>query len=252
MINIIKNNSLKELQTIVEQNIQTRLNYMPDSFNEEQQFALELFKKRIFLEQIIDESICFNKKLTFPRENKNLHLTTTAENLVKVFRLRSDVYTRINYQNEFPDTVEGLNFDKYDSTAAILFYENNGIVTGTTRLIFDSKNNLPIEDKFSFNKYREKHSVIGELSRLIVHKETKGLSLEFKYLMNGIYHLFNHNDIDITFLAIIKEHYKLYTKFGGSEIIKEINEYGDLEYPVFILSWKPSEVSSFFKRAFLN
>ena len=123
-ININKNNSIMALQELVEQNISTKLSYMPESFNIQQQQALELFKQRLFLEKTIDEAISFNKNLNFPNENKNLHLATTAEDLIDVFKLRSDVYGSINYQEEFPDEIEGLNFDKYDSNSAILFYKS--------------------------------------------------------------------------------------------------------------------------------
>jgi hypothetical protein len=252
MFNINKNNTLEVLQQLVENNISKTLSYMPESFNEQQKEAIELFKKRIFLEKTIDEVISFNKKLIFPNENKNLQLATTAEDLISVFKLRSDVYTSINYQNEFPDTIEGLNFDKYDSSSAIIFYKVDKQITGTTRLIFDSIHKLPSENKLSFDEARKKYNSIGELSRLIVRKNTNGLGLEFKNIMAAIYTIFMNNNIDMTFLAIIKEHYKLYTKFGGSEIIFNSDNYGNLGHPVYILSWNPSKVSPFFKKAFLK
>jgi len=250
--NINKNETLTALQQLVEQNLSTKLSYMPESFNQQQLQALELFKKRLFLEKTIDEAISFNRNLIFPSENKNLHLATTAEDLIDVFKLRSDVYTSINYQKEFPDTIEGLNFDKYDSNSAILFYKNDSEITGTTRLISDSSKRLPSEDKFSFDSIRKEYNIIGELSRLIVKNETKGLSLEFKYIMAGIYTLFINNKIDITLLGIKKEHYKMYSKFGGSNILDEIQSYGNLHQSSLILSWDPSKVSKFFKKAFLD
>lgn len=251
-ININKNHTLEAFNQLVEKSFNQNKDYLPDSFNKEQQKAIELFKKRIFLEKTIEETVAFNKKLNFPNENKNLHLTTTAEELIEVFKLRSEVYTQINYQDEFPDTIEGLNFDKYDSNAAIIYCKFNNSVTATTRLIFDSHNKLPSERKFSLDAFRENYNTIGELSRLIVKKESKGLSLEFKNIMCAIHLLFMHNDIDLTFLSIIKEHYKLYDKFGGSKIIHDFDQYGDLGHPVYLLSWNPSLVSPFFKKAFLN
>jgi len=250
-VNINKNNSLEALQQLVEQNFSKNLNYLPDSFNQKQQEAYELFKSRIFLEKTIDEAISFNRSLNFPKENKNLHLTTTAEDLIDVFKLRSDVYTSINYQKEFPDTIEGLNFDKYDSNAAILFYKTEKTITGTTRLIFDSRDKLPSEKNLSFNKFRYKYNKISELSRLtILNKE--GLSLDFKGLAIGVYYVFTLNDIDIILSGIRKEHYKLYSKFGGFNIEKELNAYGNIKVPFIITSWDPSKVSPFFKKAFLN
>lgn len=252
MIYINQNNAANQLRDIINNSYNRTISNMPDSFKKQQHHALELLKKRVFLEEIVEESISFNRQLNWEEKNKNIKLVTTAEELVEVFKLRSDVYTDLGYQEEFPDTIEGLNFDKYDKNAAILFYTSNSEITGTTRLIFDSSNKLPTESKTSFDGLRNQYNTIGELSRLIIKKEKKGLSLEFKYLMQGIHTLFMTNNIDITILAIIKEHYKLYTKFGGSEIIEEIDDFGNLEHTIYVLTWNPELASSFFKRAFLK
>ncbi len=132
------------------------------------------------------------------------------------------------------------------------FYKSDKIVTGTVRIIFDSHNRLPTEDKFSFNEVRQRYDVISEISRLIVRKESKELSLEFKYLFNGVYIFFMQNKLDIILSSIITEHYKLYSKFGGTEIINDISDYGELGHSVLTLSWDPSKASNFFKKAFLN
>ena len=252
MFNVNKNNTLEALQNLVEHNFSKNMNYLPDSFNQKQQEALSLFKSRIFLEKTIDEAVSFNKKLIFPNENKNIYLATTAEDLVDVFKLRSEVYTNINYQSQFPDSISGLNFDIYDENSAIIFCKMNKTITGTAKLIFDSKHELPSEKNFSFNNVRKQYPVIGELARLIVHKETNGLSLEFKYLFAAIYHIFINNNIDIILSCIKKDHTNLYSKFGGGEIIDGTNYFGSLGIPIHILSWDPSKVSAFFKKVFLK
>lgn len=252
IFNINKNNSLEALQQFVEQNLSKKLSYMPESFNAQQQQALELFKQRLFLEKIIDEAISFNKNLYFRNKNKNLHLATTAEDLIDVFKLRSDVYTSINYQNEFPDFIGGLNFDIYDSNSAIFLCKKEKIITGTVRLIFDSHNKLPTEDKLSFDEIRMNYNVISEISRLVVKKEANELSMEFKYLFGAVYTFFMENNLDIILTSIIKKHYKLYSKFGGTKIINDMDRYGNLEHSVMTLTWDPSQASPFFKKAFLD
>lgn len=252
MINLNKNISLNLLQEFVKQNIQERVDYLPKGFYKEQKYALETFQKRIFLESIIDESITFNKKLSWNAENKNLSLISTAEELVQVFKLRSDVFREINYQNEFPDTIEGLNFDIYDKTSAIIYYKNNKEVTATIRLIFDSSNKLPSEEKCSFDNMREKYACIGEISRNIVKTRGSGLNQEFKYLMCGIYNIFINNNIDIALSGIKKEHYKLFEKLGGVEIYEELSTYGSFDTPCLIISYNPNLASKFFKKVFLG
>ena len=54
--------------------------------------------------------------------------------------------------------------------------------------------------------------------------------------MKGVYFLFILNDIDITFLGIKKEHYKLYERFGGNSILEELDNYGNLDLDALILS----------------
>jgi predicted GNAT family N-acyltransferase len=225
---------------------------MSDKFNEEQNYALELFKQRLFLEQIIDETTSFNKRLNFDEAQTNLFLTTTAESIVDVFKLRSEVYASIGYSDEFPDTIDGLNFDMYDFNSAIVYYKKDGQITATTRLIFDSHRQLPSEDKFSFDSFRAKFNTIGEVSRLMIKNERQGSGQEFKYLTRGIYKIYENNNIDLLMSGIKKEHYKLYSKFGGFEIENELTSYGALEQTSLILSWNPSQISKFFKKAFLR
>lgn len=252
MQNINKNLALQELQKLLVLNFSKTLNYMSDDFNSQQKYIVEIFKKRILLEEIVEETISFNKKINWDFSLKNLKIVTNAEDLIKVFELRSNVYKNINYQKEFPDVIDGLNFDIFDKKSAIIFYQNDKNITGTTRLIFDSENKLPTDKIFNFDNLRKEYNKIGELSRLIVKNENKGLNLEFKYLMKGAYLLFILNEIDMTFLGIKKEHYKLYERFGGSSIITELDNYGNLDLDALILSWNPSEVSNFFKKTFLK
>ena len=54
MTYVNKNMALHKLKELVEQNINSKLDYMPNGFNEKQKEALELFQKRIFLEEIIE------------------------------------------------------------------------------------------------------------------------------------------------------------------------------------------------------
>jgi N-acyl-L-homoserine lactone synthetase len=227
---------------------------MPESFNKEQERAFELVRQRLFLEKTIEETIFFNRSLNFDNSNPNLKLTTSAEELIEVFKLRSDVYTDMGYQKEFPDAIEGLNFDKFDNSSAIVFYQkDNKEVTATCRLIFDSENKLPSEGKLSFDNIRNEHKIIGEISRNIVKSSTsgkKGLNLEFKYLMAGMHNVFIHNEINMTLSGMKKEDYRMFSKFGGNEVIAEIESYGNLNQTSLVVSWDPSKASKFFKSIF--
>ena len=247
-----KNIALHRLEEMVTLAINNKVNYLPNSFQEKQFEALQIFKQRFFLEKVIEESINFNKKLLWNYDNQNLKLTTTAEELIEVFKLRSDVYDSINYLDEFPDTIDGLNFDTFDKNSAILYYKNDNKVTGSIRLIFDSKSGLPSEEKLNFDSFRHKYSTIGEISRNVVFNEGRGLNLEFKYLMCGIYNIFTNNNINVALSGIKQEHLKLFKKLGGVDVVKEMDSYGSLNVPFYIISYNPLEASPFFKKVFLE
>lgn len=99
MTNINKNLALQELQKLLVLNFSKTLSYMSDDFNNNQKYIIELLTKRVFLEEIVEETISFNKKINWDSSLKNLSIVTNAEDLIKVFELRSDVYQNINYQN---------------------------------------------------------------------------------------------------------------------------------------------------------
>jgi len=254
MIYLNRNVTLNQLKEVVQKNINHKMDYMSDDFNSEQKNALELFQKRIFLEEVIDETISFNKKIFWDNSNEHLNLTTTAEELINVYKLRSDVYKDINYQREFPDEIEGLNFDIFDKKSAILYYKINNEVTGSIRMIVDSKNRLPTDKYHSFDKHRETQNLC-ELSRLVIKQKNKGLKMEFKHLFKAIYEIQSNqnNNIDKLILSITKSHYKFYSKFGGINIEEDRKEgYGNLRVPFLILTWNPILISNYFERLFLK
>lgn len=158
----------------------------------------------------------------------------------------------MNYNREFPDLIDGLNFDNYDENAAILYTKSNKQISGTCRLIFDSSKRFPIEEKTSLSNLREDYKKILEVSRLIIKHEQNGLNLDFKNLTKGTYLILSQNEMDLAVSVIKNEHFKLYSKFGGFEIEQEVKGYGELNSDFIITSWKYKEVSNFFKKAFLS
>ena len=184
--------------------------------------------------------------------SKNLYLATTAREFLEIFRLRSEIYTELKYDNEFPDMIKGLNFDAYDENSAILYTKVDGVVTGTCRVIFDSDKKLPIDSHFSLDYLRIEHKSIAEISRLSVKHNSSGLNQEFRWLTRGVYLIATKNSITKTVSAIKDEHFKLYKKFGGFSFEKKIDTYGKFPIPLIITLWDISKISNFFTRAFLE
>lgn len=64
MTNINKNLALQELQKLLVLNFSKTLSYMSDDFNNNQKYIIELLTKRVFLEEIVEETISFITPLT--------------------------------------------------------------------------------------------------------------------------------------------------------------------------------------------
>lgn len=216
------------------------------------QTSFKVFDKVFIFEKFIDKVLNFNRKINFDTNYENLQKITTAEELVEIYQLRSEIYGNLGYQNEFPDYLPNMNFDFYDETSAIIYTKNNNEITSTCRLIFDSDRNLPIEEKMDLSTIRNIFPKIAETSRLMVKNEQKGLNMAFKFLTTGIYNILVQNNLDATLAICTQEHLKLYQKLGGITIQKELESYGHLEQPFAISTWNPNEVSRFFQKAFLK
>lgn len=111
------------------------------------QTSFKVFNKVFIFEKFIDKVLDFNRKINFDTNYENLKIITTAEELVEIYQLRSEIYGNLGYQNEFPDYLPNMNFDFYDENSAIIYTKNNNEITSTCRLIFDSNKILPIEEK---------------------------------------------------------------------------------------------------------
>lgn len=143
----------------------------------------------------------------------------------------------MRYGNEFPDIIEGLNFDNYDVHSAIIYCKKEDEFTGTSRIIFDNeKNKLQTDEKFSFDYLREQNKKIAETSRFTIKKDDGKLSLDFKNIMKAYYDIMTTNDMDLIVSSIAQRHYKLYSKFGGIKVEKELHSFGHLQGEFLVIS----------------
>jgi hypothetical protein len=214
--------------------------------------SITKIQKRMLF-SIARNALSFNRKLSLENCKNNIFLTTTLDELLEVYKIRSKIYAQLQYSNEFPDAIEGLNFDAYDEHSAIIYTKKNGKINGTCRLIFDySKYKLPIDKHYSLDYLRKKGKKLAELSRLVIEHENKGLNQEFKLLTKGVYFTMINNGITDTMSVMSEEHYRWYDKFGGFQIEERFESYGNIGKPFVVTSWDATKISDFFKRAFLK
>ncbi|HIP11922.1 MAG TPA: GNAT family N-acetyltransferase [Arcobacter sp.] len=204
------------------------------------------------MEKTMYYTLTFNRALTWDN-SENVFLVLTVQELIDIYILRSKVYKNLGYDKEFPEIIEGMNFDKYDKNAAILYTQKDGQMTGTCRIIFDTGKKLPIDKNYSLDELRTSGKEITELSRLVIDKPRKsGLGKEFKYLTSGVFHMLKCNNITRVVSVIMEEHFSLYSKFGGFEQKALLSSYGELDKPFVITAWDITKVSIFFKKLFLG
>jgi len=178
-------------------------------------------------------------------------LVQTPLELIEIFLLRSKIYTQLNYNSEFPDPIEGLNYDHYDGHSAILFVKKGGRITGTCRVIFDQHAQLPIDKNYSLDHLRS-NKRIAEVSRLVIEHQSSGLNQEFKLLTKGVYFITKQNHLDASISVIKRDHFKLYNRFGGFRMEASFSTYGELDNHFVITSWNILEISNFFRKLFLE
>lgn len=204
------------------------------------------------MEKTMYHTLKFNRALIWDN-SENVFLVLSVQELIDIYILRSKVYKSLGYDKEFSEIIEGMNFDKYDENAAILYTHKDGQVTGTCRIIFDTGKKLPIDKNYSLDGLRSRGKDITELSRLVIDRpEKSGLGKEFKYLTSGVFRMLKSNHINRIVSVIKKEHFSLYNKFGGFEQKALLPSYGALNKSFVITSWDITKVSTFFKKLFLG
>ena len=208
--------------------------------------------KRDKLAQTVRYSVAFQKMLAWKGASPEVYLANTPEALLRVYRLRSQVYREMGYDNEFPDPIDGINYDSYDRSSAVLYTEDRGEVTGTCRVIFDTSDRLPIDKNYSLDHLRSRNVSVAELSRMAVLNIERGRGNEYKRLMRASYEILRENGVHYTVCVVPDKHIKLYSKFGGVTIEKIFHGYGEIERDFVVASWRLSQTSSYFRRAFLG
>ncbi len=204
------------------------------------------------LENTINETLKLSEKSKWKSQNKYIDIVRSKKDVIDIFKLRSRIYKEVGYNVEFPEEIEGLIYDDSDKRSILFLSRNeNKQIVGSIKLTLDKKCKiLPSEDKYLFNHIREKYNV-AELGKQVIETRNRG-KLTYKYLYSAVYNFAISNNIDTLVGSFKKDHLKLYRKFGGIKIEKEIKSYGNINLDFYIISWNLHKVSDFFKRGILN
>lgn len=209
------------------------------------------FEKLESLKQTINDSLKFNGGVNWiPLQG--LDVVRTPEDFLQVMKLRHEVYGSLpGYSQEFVAPIPGLLYDGFDTNSVIFTYKKDEHIVGSIRVVFDSEEGLPSEEKFSFDYLRERNLGIAEFSRQVIHPQYQSKG-GFREFYAGAYNLALMNGINLFLAGIDREHLKLYEKFGGIKVEKEMQGYGHIQKPFLITSWDIFEASDFFAKAILR
>ena len=185
----------------------------------------------------------------------NLKFATTEAEILETMQLRSRAYTKLGYNRQFPEEINGLNYDDFDRNSLILISKFNEKITGTLRIVYDSIINLPSEKMIELNNLRKKYR-LAELSRLIVDPEFRSGnrengSMPFNNLFAGTYWTFHLTHLNKYLMVMKNEHAARYLKFGGIENLGT-TKYENLNQDSQILLWNPSQISKEFEEKILG
>jgi len=251
------NSAKKEIEMLSNFNNDV-LNYLTKKEKRKINQANNLILNSLELEEILNKNLELNQKIKTKFRNSQTKVPQSMEEIINIFKLRSEVFKKIGYNSEFKEKFKGLNYDIFDKNSINIYIQNeNKKIIGTSRIILDSKKGLQSENKFDknygFMKYRKKskNKIISEISRTTIRPENRGTPI-FKYLFQAKYDLVEELNIGNYLSCLPKEMYeRLYSKFGV-EVIKEIPKYGNIQKESVILSWPTTNFSKFFKKVILN
>ena len=212
------------------------------------------------LESVIEGCVAFRDKINIESVLSNgVEVVSNEDDLIKIMRLRSQVFTPMGYNRQFPERIVGLNFDDYDRYSIILMTKRDGEITATSRLILDSELGLQSEkiDDFATIIARLKDEnerqgyTVAEGSRTAILPEYRA-SVEFKKIVAASYLAARALNVGDVMSSMPTEMFqRLYTKVGMEEVGR-VNNYGELQQSSVLLSWPMEKVTPFFKRAFLS
>lgn len=184
----------------------------------------------------------------------NTKIVSNKSEFLEMIQLRSEVFTPIKGFNlEFPELITNLQYDIFDTQSINLIHLNKDKkVDGTIRIVLDSNIGLQTEKRYenTISKLR-KNNNIAELTRLAIHPKSQG-SIILKQLYNNSSQIKNLTNIDNLLGCMTQQLYhKVYEKFG-MQIEQTIPDYGKLNYPCYITSWKEKDYTQYYRNKILR
>lgn len=218
-------------------------------------FIPNLSKKKKLDSIIADVQNCFNNLRLPEYFDYGLKFAITPEEILEVMKLRSKIYTSLGYNKQFPEEINGLNYDDFDRHSLILISRNKNNIVGSLRIVFDSLIGLPSEKMISINNWK-KNLNFAELSRLVVDPnfrsgDKENGSLAFNQLFAGTYWTSHLTDLDRYLMVMKDKHAQRYLEFGGVTNLGS-TKYGNLDQDSQILLWNPSLVGDEFSEKILG
>jgi predicted GNAT family N-acyltransferase len=158
--------------------------------------------------------------------NENIKIITTFEEFVQMGKLRSQIFSRVpGFNEEFPEDIPGLQYDKYDENSINLIYKVDEDVAGTLRIILNENNGL--QSQGYLPQFGKEVSEFSRLAGSTDHRD-KHISIQ---LINECFNISKSIGLEkIVALAEARLFKKALTKIGF-EKIETFEKYGKIQVP---------------------
>lgn len=198
--------------------------------------------------KIITDAISLSRS-KIPPKTKKIEMLTNEKDLINSYFLRSYVYNLAGYDSEFRESVEGLEFDKFDSSSISFGYIHDGEMVGSIRIALDGTLGFPSEKYCPEIANLREDSSIAEISRTVILPEFRNnLGILFEQIIASI-QFARLNGIDKVFYGSPKPIMEMYEKHvGGSIRLRDNVQYGNLKERLYFRAVDVNNLSPKFEK----
>lgn len=185
---------------------------------------------------LLKVSEAFKNTITLSCLSKNLEISTSNNELQKIWELRTAEYNK--HYSEFSCNDD----DNYDADALVLYSKNQQEqLVSTGRIVFDSLQGLPVDAiiKTEVDKLRKQGLSIAEISKLAISEEASGILHDY---IQTFYKVAIQQNIDSLIFICKGSSAVVYRRLVGAKILVENIQYSyGTDFAFSLLEWRIKE-----------
>lgn len=172
----------------------------------------------------------------------SLKLAQSPEVMARIDAFREQVFNPLYPELDKPE------WDRHDSHAIHLYTENNeGMITSTVRMVFDSEAGLPADDYAheAVNQLRAQGLKLLEISRFAISEEARQGGILNSYY-RAFYDLSVENQVDSAVIVINQKNVNFHQNRIGARVLMTIDHIAGSPFQFACLEWRMSQTKTKF------